>query len=102
MPSKNVSECRIHWYACVAVFVPLVLQKKYRITNEFSVIRNALFWIIHINSKKNRRENLNSSIDRKLDVEFGKNNEKFWKKIVKAPKIKIYAFSEYLGFIGII
>ena len=45
--------------------------------NEGAAIRIALFPINPINSKKNRRKNLNSSIDRKLNVEFGENNEKF-------------------------
>ena len=49
-------------------------------SNESAAIRNGLFSKNHINSKKNRRKKLNSPIDRKLNVEFRKNSEKFWKK----------------------
>ena len=49
-------------------------------SNEGALIRMTLFSKNHINSKKNRRKKLNSSIDRKLNVDFRKNNEKFWKK----------------------
>ena len=48
--------------------------------NGGAAIRTALFTIIHIKSKKNRRENLSSWIDRKLNSEFRKNNKKVWKK----------------------
>ena len=65
--------------------------------NESASIRNGLFSKNHINSKKNRRKKLNSSIDRKLNVDFRKNNEKFWKKSLKLQKSIFKLFQNILN-----